>query len=109
MIETSIDQILKQAKKKKKISAISTNPLGRIDQINKLMKKDSNFIEVIEIYNMFKKINELRKERTGEFRKNVTLKIFYQGKEIDINLDKLKEYSEKIEKFINATKQFLKD
>src|SRR4030043_458250 len=66
MIETSIEQILKQAKKKKKIT-------------------------------------ELRKERTGEFRKNVTLKVFYQGKEIDINLEKLKEYSEKIEKFISTT------
>lgn len=107
MIETSMEQILKKAKKKKKISEISTNPIGRIEQIKKLMKKDKNFLEVIELYNMFKKINELRKERIGEFRKNVNLKVFYQGKEIDINLEKLKEYSEKIEKFINSTKLFL--
>jgi len=107
-IETSIDEILKQAKKKKKISSISENPIGRIDQIKILMKKDKNFIEIIELYNMFKRINELKKERAGEFRKNVTLKVFYQGKEIDVNLEQLKSYSEKIEKFINTTKQFLK-
>jgi len=35
---------------------------------------------------MFRKIEELRKERTGEFRKNVTLKVFYRGEEININL-----------------------
>ena len=36
MIETSINEILKQAKKKKKISSISSNPVGRIEQIRKL-------------------------------------------------------------------------
>ncbi len=107
MIETSIDKILQRAKKKKKISAISTNPLGRIEQVKKLFKKDKNFQEVIELYKMFRKIKELRTERIGEFRKNVTLTIFYQGKEIPVNLEKLKEYAEMLEKFISTTKQFL--
>ena len=59
------------------------------------------------MYEMFRKIDELRTERIGEFRKNVTLKIFYQGKEINVDLEKLKEYAEKLEKFISLTKQFL--
>lgn len=108
MIETSVNEILKHAKIKKKISEVSTNPIGRIEQIKKLMKKDKNFLGVIELYNMFKRINDLRKDRIGEFRKNVNLKVFYQGREIDINLEKLKEYSEKLEKFIDSTKKYLK-
>ena len=107
MIETSINEILKHAKRKKKISEISANPIGRIEQVKKVMKKDKDFLEVIELYNMFKRINDLRKERIGEFRKNVNLKVFFQGKEIDVNLEKLKEYSEKLEKFISSTKKFL--
>lgn len=107
MIEESIDKILKQAKKKKKISSIPANPIGRLDLIKKLFKKDKEFLEVIEIYEMFKKINELRKERIGEFRKNVTLKVFYQGKEININLIQLKIYADLLEKFISTTKRFL--
>jgi hypothetical protein len=107
MIETSIDKILEHAKKKKKIPSISTNPLGRIEQIKKLFKKDKNFLEVIELYEMFRKIKELRTERIGEFRKNVTLRVFYQGKEININLEILKEYAEMLERFISTTKQFL--
>lgn len=107
MIETSIDEILKQAKRNKKIPEISANPIGRIEQIKKLMKKDKNFLEVIELYNMFKRINDLRKDRIGEFRKNVTLRVYYQGKEIEVNLEKLKEYSEKLEKFIDSTKKYL--
>jgi hypothetical protein len=107
MIETSINEILKHAKKKKKISSIPSNPVGRVELVRELFKKDKNFIEVIDMYDMFRKVEELRKERIGEFRKNVTLKVFYRGEEIQINLEKLKIYAEKLEKFISTTKQFL--
>jgi len=107
MIETSIEKILEHAKKKKKIPSISTNPVGMIEQVRVLFKKDKEFLEVMDLYEMFKKIKELRTERIGEFRKNVTLKVFYQGKEIDVNLEKLKEYAEMLEKFISKVKQFL--
>lgn len=107
MIETAIEEILKYAKKKKKISSISSNPLGKIEDVKKLFKKDKNFLEVIELYEMFRKIDELRTERIGEFRKNVALRIFYQGKEINVDLERLKDYAEKLEKFISTTKQFL--
>jgi proteasome assembly chaperone (PAC2) family protein len=56
---------------------------------------------------MFRKVKELRTERIGEFRKNVMLKIFYQGKEINVDLEKLKEYADMLEKFISKVKQFL--
>lgn len=107
MIETAIKQILIHAKKKKKIKTIPTNPLGEIEEVRKLFKKDKEFLEVIDTYEMFRKIRELRKERIGEFRKNVTLRVFYQGKEININLEQLKIYAAQLEKFISITKQFL--
>ncbi len=107
MIEDSIEKILKKAKKKKMISSIPTSPIGKIEAVKKLFKKDKNFVETVEIYEFFRKIDHLKKERIGEFRKNVTLKVFYQGKEININMEKLKEYNEKVEKFISSVKQFL--
>lgn len=107
MIETSIDRTLMHAKSKKKISSVPENPVKKIEEIKKLFKKDQNFLEVIELYEMLRKIEELRTERIGEFRKNVTLRIFFKGEEININLEKLKEYAEKLEKFISSTKQFI--
>jgi len=107
MIEKSIESILNHAEKKKKIKSISGNPLGKIEEVEKLFKKDKEFLEVLELHKMFRKIKELRTERIGEFRKNVNLKIFYQGKEINVNLEMLKIYAEKLEKFISKTKQFL--
>jgi hypothetical protein len=107
MIETSINEMLKHAKKKKKISSVSLNVVGKIEQIRKLFKKDKDFLKVIDMYEMLRKVEDLRKERIGEFRKNVTLKIFYRGKEINVNLEQLKVYAELLEKFISTTKQFL--
>lgn len=107
MIQISIDEILKQAKKKKKISTIATNPIGQIDSMKKLFNKDKKMLEVISMYEMFRKIEELRKEKIGEFRKNVNLKIQYQGKEINVNLEKLKEYAELIEYFVDTTKKYI--
>ena len=107
MIETSINELLKRAKTKKKKLEVSTNPVGKIEAIRKLFKKEAEFLEVIDMYEMFRKIEELKKERIGEFRKNVTLKVFYRGEEININLEKLKIYADKLEKFISTTKQFL--
>ena len=107
MIETSTDAILERAKKKKKISKVPGNPTEKIEVLRKLFKKDKNFQEVLNMYEMFRKIEELRKEKIGEFRKNVNLKVLYRGEEININLEKLKEYADRLEKFISTTKQFL--
>ena len=107
MIDRVIDEILKHAKKKKKISSIPENPIKKIEATRKIFKKDKVIQEVMDMYEMFRKIEELKKERTGEFRKNVTLKVFYRGEEININLDMLKIYAEVLEKFINNLNQFL--
>jgi len=107
MIETSLEKILEHAKKKKLIKTIPTNPVGQIKEIRELFKKDKEFLAVIDLYEMFRKVKELRTERIGEFRKNVMLKIFYQGKEINVDLEKLKEYADMLEKFISKVKQFL--
>ena len=107
MIETAIDHTLKHAKKKRKISSLPNNPVKKIEAIKKLFKKDKNFMDTIEFYEMLRKLEELRQERIGEFRKNVCLKIMYKGQEINVNLEQLKTYADMLEKFISTTKQFL--
>ncbi len=107
MIETSFESLLIHAKEKKKIASISENPVGKIEQIRKIFKKNENMLKVIEFYEMLKKLEGLRTERIGEFRKNVTFRIFYRGEEINVNLEQLKIYAELLEKFISDVKQFL--
>ena len=107
MIETSIESTLLHAKKKKKIKQIPDNPISKIEAIKKVFKKNKNFLDILEFYEMLRKLEELRTERIGEFRKNVNLKIFYKGEEINMNLEELKIRADKLEKFISTVKQFL--
>lgn len=107
MIDTCIDQVLKKAKKDKKITEVSENAIGKIKQIKELFEKDPEYIKVIDFFMMLRKLEELKTERIGEFRKNVALKIQFRGEEVNVNLEQLKIYAEMLEKFINTTKEFL--
>lgn len=107
MIDTSINNSLKHAKRRGIIKEIPDNNLSKINEIRILLKKEKGIEEVLEFFIMLKKIEELRTERIGEFRKNVALKVMYRGEEILINLEKLKEYADLLENFISSIKQFL--
>tara|TARA_Y100000310_G_C20565242_1_gene755160 strand:- start:640 stop:1092 length:453 start_codon:yes stop_codon:yes gene_type:complete len=107
MMDHSIDALLEKAKKKKKIKKIPTAPKLKVDAIKEIFKKNPEIMDAIREYEMFKLIDILKKEKAGEFRKGVCLTVMYKGEEIEINLDKLKEYTETLERFINYTKVFL--
>ena len=107
MIETSIDALLKYAQKKKKIPKIPETSVKKLDKIKEIFKKDKDIMNIVEFYEMLRKLEELRTEKIGEFRKNVNLKIFYKGKEIDVDLKKLKDYAFLLEKFIIRIKQYV--
>jgi len=107
MIDTSIDRILKHAKKKKMISSIPIAPKQKIDKMRELFKKNEVILRSIDIYELFREIENIEKIRENEFRKNVTLKVLFRSGYIDINIDTLKEYSEILERFIKEVKHFL--
>ncbi|NCN86506.1 hypothetical protein GW932_01630 [archaeon] len=107
MIDTCIDHLLLKAKKEGKLNTIPDNAIGKIREIKILFKDDKNFIDTIDFFMMLRKIEELKTERIGEFRKNVALKIQFRGEEVNVNLEQLKIYAEMLEKFINSTKEEL--
>jgi hypothetical protein len=107
MMDYAFERILQHAKKKKMIKSIPNSPKPKIDLLRELFKGKKEVMDTIELYDMFRRIDELKKESEGEFRKNVALKVYYKGEVVKVNLDKLKEYSIILEKFINYLKQFL--
>ena len=63
--------------------------------------------KVVPLYIFFKRVPDLDKTRSGEFRKNVNLKIVGAGKPVDIDMEKLGEYYEIVEKFMVEVKKIL--
>lgn len=107
MIDDCVFAILEKLKKKKKIKIIPDAPRQRIEIIKKEFKKSPEVLKAMEVYEFFKRVDELKTVRESEFRKDVRLKIYDKGQEVIINLDKLKEYSAILESFISYVKQLL--
>jgi hypothetical protein len=106
MIDDSVQGILEYLKKKKKLKQIPLAPRQKTEIVKKMIKEEE-VKKAIELYEFFKRIDHSRVIRESEFRKNVHLKINDNGKEVIIDLEKLKEYAETLEKFISYIKQLL--
>ena len=107
MMDYAFNALLEKAKKKKLIKKIPIAPKLKIDLIKEIFEDVPEVMDAVEQYEMFKLIDVLKKSKENEFRKGVCLKLTYKWEEVSINLDKLKEYAEILERFINYTKLFL--
>ncbi|PIN77322.1 hypothetical protein COV15_02325 [Candidatus Woesearchaeota archaeon CG10_big_fil_rev_8_21_14_0_10_34_12] len=106
LIEGCNEFLLIKAKKKGKLSKIPEMPKIKIDKLREIFKKEKVVQDALEMYLFFKRVENSQKLRENDFRKNVTLKILDRGNWVDINLDKLKEYNELLERFINYVRQY---
>ena len=104
MIDHAMDILVDRAKKQKKWKPIPDAPRAKLVQLKRIYQGVSPVHEALELYELFRDIEKLDKVRESEFRKGVNLRVSYQGKEISINLDKLREYSEILERFISYLK-----
>ena len=110
MIELSFDTMLVKSKKDKKIPRLPISPKEKILFMKKVFKKQEAIKETIPLYIFFRRVPELTKTREGEFRKNVNLKIFEPNDKVtEINMEKLHEYEELLERFISEVKHFLSE
>ena len=104
MIDLSIEHILKNAKKTKKIRDIPEAPKARELLVRKI-SKDSLVLEVMDMYSFFRKLPDLDKIREYEFRKNVALRVVSGNKETKIDMEKLKEWNGKVSDFLSYIKK----
>ena len=104
MIDMVMDKLVEKAKKNKKWKPIPDAPRAKLIQLKKIYVNEPIVADILNIYEMFRDIEKLDKVRQNEFRKGVNLKVTYKGDIVDVNLDKLKEYSDLLEKFISYLK-----
>lgn len=107
MIEMCFDVMIQKMFDEGVIKQMPDSPKQKIEFVRTYLKKHKAIQETVPVYIFFKRIPDLTKTREGEFRKNVCLKVVEPGKITEINLEKLKEYSEVLERFISEVKQFL--
>ncbi len=108
MVDECIEALLQKAKKRRMINTLPTAPKARVDLLLETFKKEKDVVDVLNMYTFFKKIPSLEQLREGEFRKNVALKVIDKGRIVSIDLEKLKEWYETLERFLSFVRHFIK-
>ena len=101
------EALIEKKVENKKIPHTHQSPKQLIEFMKKYFKKYDSIKDVIPLYLFFRKVPDLKKTREWEFRKNGNLKVFDNNKVIDINLEKLTEYSLKIDSVVNEVRKLL--
>ena len=99
MLDRAMELLLRRAKKAKAIREIPIAPKARELAVRDAYK-DELVQRVMDIYAFFRKLPMLEKIREHEFRKNVAVRVINSGREIEINMDKLKEWNEILDEFL---------
>ncbi len=100
----AMDSLVVDAKKRKKWKPVPDAPRAKLIQLKKLYTNEEVVAKTLELYEFFRDIESLSKVRENEFRKGVNLKVSYKDQIVNVNLDKLKEYSDLLERFISYLK-----
>lgn len=107
MIAESIDALLEKAKKRKLVSVIPVAPRARVNILYDIFKKEKVVKDVLDLYMLFKRIPQLEQIREAEFRKNVALRLIDNNTITVVNLDKLKEWEELLERFLSFVRHYI--
>ncbi len=102
MIDISFDILIKRAGKKWK--QVPNAPRAKAIQLRKIYADEPIVMEALDLYEFFRDVEQLNKMRESEFRKGVNLKVQYKNSPVNINLEKLAEYSQILERFISYLK-----
>jgi len=105
--DLSINALLHFLYEKKKISTIPDTPLARISYVEELYKDDQKIKENMEFYRMLRKIAKAPYEKGEEYRRHVTMKAKVDEKIININIDVIHEYYDKVTDFFSHLKQIV--
>lgn len=108
MIEQCFDAVLKRLQRLKKISSIPIAPKAKAELIIEKLGNQPEVKDIIPLYLFFKRVKNLEKIREGEFRKNVALKVLDKGEWITIDIEKLKQWNERLERFLSWVFHYIK-
>ncbi len=100
MIDRCMELLLRRAKKEKSIREIPIAPKARELAVRDSYKDDL-VKTVMDMYAFFRRLPVIEKIREHEFRKNVAVRAIDNGREIVIDMDKLKEWNQTLNEFIN--------
>lgn len=104
-IELMSEEVMVWAVKKKKIDRVPPVPLLCVQKLDVVFPNDETVKDIVDFYIRVKNITKSEFKKKEEFRKNVAL----VTKNCEINIEVLKDYSEKTKRYINYLKNLIQE
>jgi len=105
-----LEALLKYAKEKKLITSIPTNAGLRCDLLKKTFADNVEVIEYINFYLRLRNLSRAEYTKREEFRRHVTMiAVIDKGEIVNVDIDTLKEYYEKIKNFVAFVKGMINE
>jgi len=99
--------LLVYAKLKKKIAEIPEKPVFKCKKVDEIFKGDALIMELCEFYLLIRKIAIAKYKSSMEFRRNVTMTAEIDGKNFELNINKIYEMYEKMKNFISHAEDII--
>ncbi len=106
-IDFSTEALLKYAKEKKRLAEVPTLPRIKLEQARTLYKDNPLLMQYLDLYVFLKKVDKAKFKRSQEFRRHVTMTADVDKQDIEINIDIITDYFEKIKEFTIAVEKLV--
>ena len=108
-IDCLMDALFEHAQKKKKIKVLPTAPVVKAETIKKLYSDDVRIVEMMDFYLSLRKISKAHFTKREEYRRHVTMIATVEGDIVNVDIDTLKEYFEKLKTFMRFVKRMINE
>ncbi len=93
-------EALEHAKKKRRIKEIPSTPVVRRETLKKVIKS-KEIDAFMRLYDLLKKIDKAEYTKKCEYRKHVALIAAIDGKKIEINIERLRDFFDRTNVFLS--------
>ena len=96
-----IAAMLKKIKKEKKLKDVPKTPIERAELLKSICAEDKEVVEYADLFLLLRKLNKMPCDRSGEFRRNVTMTVKMDGKTYLETIDTVMEHYKKSKNFLD--------
>ena len=103
--EIGIEGLLKKVEKRRKSFDIPEQPLLRCTLIKKTFSDDKKLLKYVDFYLMLRRILKANYTRREEYRRHVTMIVKIDGEIINVDIDLVYKYFDKIKEFMEYVEE----
>ncbi|MBS3098365.1 hypothetical protein J4209_06240 [Candidatus Woesearchaeota archaeon] len=98
-LDFSMEALLKYAKEKKKIDSYPNIPGQKAAILERVYSNEAEIVDAVRFYLNLRKVIRARYTKREEYRRHVTMIATTESEEVEIDIDRLREYYEKTKNF----------